>query len=243
MELVADVVGDLVDDIINEDMPFRDISNVDFTDRNLVNVFLDSANAQGSNFTGANLGGSFLMDADFTNANLSGANLSGSSLRNAILVNANLTGADLQGTTLTGANLHGANLTGANLNRADLTDADLSWSYLAGARLDNAIINNANFIGTIYDPQQQNIVMDRPLVGADLRSDYPASNQVVNQQQLENVTVVEDIDYCPICQLEGGEGIRTSCGHEFHAPCLLQWKRMDRRDCPICRQVGMFFGR
>lgn len=231
MELVPDVVGDLVDEIINEDMSFRDISNVDFTDRNLVNVFLESANAQGSNFTGANLGGSFLMDADFTNANLSGANLSGSSLRNAILVNANLTGANLDRANLTNAILHAANLTGANLNGADLTDADLSWSYLAGARLDNAITNNANFIGTIYDPQQQNIAMD-----------YPVNNQDINQHQLENVTVVENIDYCAICQ-EGGEGIRTRCGHEFHAPCLLQWKHMNRRDCPICRQVGMFFGK
>jgi hypothetical protein len=164
-----------------------------------------------------------LREADLREADLRGANLQGSNLRRADLTGARLegawlTGAWLEGAFLTGAFLTGADLTGADLTGADLTGADLTGADLTGARVERARLALAigvNPTGVVYlDP-------------VALRDD---------------LLVLDEIGVCPICHEEGGPGVLTTCEHEFHASCLLEWKRTGRGGCPMCRGEGTFFG-
>ena len=46
---------------------------------------------------------------------------------------------------------------------------------------------------------------------------------------------------CPICQKTIASGhIKTSCGHDFHKQCLIQWCKVQEKketiSCPICRE-------
>ena len=46
---------------------------------------------------------------------------------------------------------------------------------------------------------------------------------------------------CPICQKTIASGhIKTSCGHDFHKQCLIQWCKVQEKketiSCPICRK-------
>ena len=147
------------------------------------------------------------------NTILRGANLRGANLRGA-----DLSGADLSGADLTGADLIGADLSGADLLGADLTGADLSGAVARVERASLALATiGVNPTGVVY-------------IGVD-----PVALR-------DDLVVVDVIDVCPICHEEGGPGVRTTCGHEFHASCLLDWKRTGRGDCPMCRREGSFFG-
>jgi hypothetical protein len=166
-------------------------------------------------------------------ANLSGANLRGAEIQRANLEDANLTGADLTEAHLYGAklreanlreaNLRGANLTVTNLRLADLTGANLRGAWLTGANLRGARVERASLALAInVDPT--GVVYVDPFA---LRDD---------------LLVLDEIDVCPICHEEGGPGVLTTCEHEFHASCLLEWKRTGRGGCPMCRGEGTFFG-
>ena len=120
---------------------------------------------------------------------------------------------NLSGANLAGARLRRANLAGANLAGANLQGADLAGARVERARLALAI--GVNPAGVVYvDP-------------VALRDD---------------LLVVDEIGVCPICHEEGGPGVLTTCEHEFHASCLLEWKLTGRGDCPMCRGEGTFFG-
>ena len=44
---------------------------------------------------------------------------------------------------------------------------------------------------------------------------------------------------CTVCMGEmevGDEGVRLSCGHQFHGPCVEQWLRGYVSSCPVCRK-------
>ncbi len=112
---------DLVKDIFDRSIPYRQLKGVD-----LSNAMLSSVNLSGANLSGANLSGAYLFSANLSGANLSGANLNNTYLSNANLRDANLHDAKLIVANLIDANLRHANLRYANLSRAFLFNADLS---------------------------------------------------------------------------------------------------------------------
>jgi len=47
--------------------------------------------------------------------------------------------------------------------------------------------------------------------------------------------------YCPICQEISYKPIRLDCDHLFCLRCLLKAKRMNIRDCPLCREKDVIY--
>ncbi|KAG4107024.1 hypothetical protein H8356DRAFT_391403 [Neocallimastix lanati (nom. inval.)] len=47
--------------------------------------------------------------------------------------------------------------------------------------------------------------------------------------------------FCPICQEISYKPIRLDCGHLFCLRCLLKAKRMNCRDCPLCREKDVIY--
>jgi len=111
-----------------------------------------------------------------------------------------------------------ANLQGTDLEGANLAGARLRGTNLRGARVERASLALA------IDVNPTGVVYVDPVA---LRDD---------------LLVVDEIGVCPICHEEGGPGVLTTCEHEFHASCLLEWKLTGRGDCPMCRGEGTFFG-
>ncbi len=111
-----------------------------------------------------------------------------------------------------------ANLQGTDLEGANLAGARLRGTNLRGARVERASLALA------IDVNPTGVVYVDPVA---LRDD---------------LLVVDEIGVCPICHEEGGPGVLTTCEHEFHASCLLEWKRTGRGGCPMCRGEGTFFG-
>jgi uncharacterized protein YjbI with pentapeptide repeats len=111
-----------------------------------------------------------------------------------------------------------ANLQGTDLEGANLAGARLRGTNLRGARVERASLALA------IDVNPTGVVYVDPVA---LRDD---------------LLVVDEIGVCPICHNEGGPGVLTTCEHEFHASCLLEWKSTGRGDCPMCRGEGTFFG-
>jgi uncharacterized protein YjbI with pentapeptide repeats len=111
-----------------------------------------------------------------------------------------------------------ANLQGTDLEGANLAGARLRGTNLRGARVERASLALA------IDVNPSGVVYVDPVA---LRDD---------------LLVVDEIGVCPICHEEGGPGVLTTCEHEFHASCLLEWKRTGRGGCPMCRGEGTFFG-
>ena len=121
------------------------------------------------------------------------------------------------GRNLSWVNLQRANLVGAYLHGANLTGADLTGAHVERASLALAI--NVDPAGVVY-----------------------IGEEVALRELRDDLLVVDEIGVCPICHYEGGPGVLTTCEHEFHASCLLEWKRTGRGDCPMCRVEGTFFG-
>ena len=187
--------------------------------RNLEGAYLARAYLAGARLDEANLREAILEEADLEGANLDQADLRGANLYGANLVDANLTGALLVEADLVEADLERADLRWADLIGADLTDADLTGANLTGARVERASLALAigvNQTGVVYIGEE-----------VALRDD---------------LLVIDEIGVCPICHEEGGPGVLTTCEHEFHASCLLEWKRTGHGGCPMCRGEGTFFG-
>jgi len=47
--------------------------------------------------------------------------------------------------------------------------------------------------------------------------------------------------YCPICRDISYKPIRLSCGHLYCLRCLVKAKKLNIRDCPICREPGAVY--
>jgi len=47
--------------------------------------------------------------------------------------------------------------------------------------------------------------------------------------------------YCPICRDISYKPIRLNCGHLYCLRCLVKAKRLNIRDCPICREPGAVY--
>jgi hypothetical protein len=144
------------------------------------------------------------------------------------------------------------NTTMASLFRANLREAELDGAHLRGANLEGARVEREQLGRAIgFNPEgviYVNVDGDTDDEYADGDTDDEDADGDTDDEDVDGVAlrddlvVVGEVDVCPICQEEGGPGVRTNCGHEFHAPCLLDWKRRGRGDCPMCRQVGMYFG-
>ena len=102
----------------------RDLTGVDFSDRDLRGTFL-----RGKVLVEARFEGSVLRRAVLTRANLSGA-----VLRGADLVGAQAKHANFRGAVLVDAKLSGARLQGADLRGCDLVGAELGGAKLEGAK-------------------------------------------------------------------------------------------------------------
>lgn len=91
-------------------------------------------------FSGRNLDG-----ADFFWALLQGTNLKDASLQNANLQSASLTNIDHLKTNLTNANLTGASLQKAKLDRATLNNTNLTNAQMQGTSFDGTDITSTKF--------------------------------------------------------------------------------------------------
>lgn len=53
-----------------------------------------------------------------------------------------------------------------------------------------------------------------------------------------NARSEQDSERCIICQDGLDHPFPLSCGHRFHAECLVPWFRAGHRACPTCRDTG-----
>jgi uncharacterized protein YjbI with pentapeptide repeats len=130
----------LIENIINRPLLFRQLKRVD-----LIRANLHGADLRGANLYGAKLGSVDLSGADLRDANLSGAKLGGGNLSGADLRGANLYGAKLGSVDLSGANLRDADLINTDLSGANLSDATLYGSNLSGTNLSVANVDKTIF--------------------------------------------------------------------------------------------------
>ncbi len=230
------VVSLQVQNLEGADLHDANLEGVDLRDANLRDANLEGVDLRGANLEGVDLRGANLRGADLGGADLRWANLEGVDLLGANLVLANLVWADLHGARLQGANLQEAILQWADLEGVDLQGANLQGADLEGANLEGANLEGANLEGARVERDR----LDRALAANPTGVIYVGENQVLALR--DDLAVVDDVEVCPICQQEGGTGVRTNCGHEFHASCLLRWRGRGRSDCPMCRREGMFFG-
>lgn len=95
-----------------------DLTNRDFSYKNLAGAVFVAAEMRGANFQGANLTSAILTKGDLLGANLEAANLTGALVDRVTLDNANLTNAILTEAIMTRSRFYEADVTGA-----DFTDA------------------------------------------------------------------------------------------------------------------------
>jgi len=50
----------------------------------------------------------------------------------------------------------------------------------------------------------------------------------------ESDNLDDDVEDCSICLEQLNRKVVTSCNHEFHAKCILQWNT-EHDQCPLCR--------
>ena len=129
---------------------------LDLSDADLREVYLDGADLRRANLRRANLGGMDLREtnlgkADLREANLSQAFLCGVNLSQALLREANLSRAALDVVNFSEADLSGANLSQAYLTRAKLVGANLKRAKLSGVELDEADLREASLDETYLD--------------------------------------------------------------------------------------------
>ena len=134
----------------------KNFSNVDFSNRSLLNLTFNHSDLSGANFDNCRLYGcSFeqanLRGASFKNAQMPGVDLSSTCLSKANFESANLCGtridwANLRDAMLCGANLSHANLESSNLKRADCSNADFSDANLSSTNLEFAKCIGSQFV-------------------------------------------------------------------------------------------------
>jgi uncharacterized protein YjbI with pentapeptide repeats len=95
-----------------------DLTNRDFSQKNLVGAVFVAAEMRGTNFQGSDLTNAILTKGVMLGANLEGANLTGALVDRVTLDNANLKNAVFQEATMTRSRFYDADITGA-----DFTDA------------------------------------------------------------------------------------------------------------------------
>ena len=138
----------LIQDIIDNPKPHRELSNVNLSEAYLPNVDLHNANLSNSDLSNISLCGANLIHANLEGANLRGANLAHADLRNANLRRADLTDTYLVGADLRRANLSFSYLTHSRLSYAKMNYADLNGAGLLGVSLYKANLTNANLENT-----------------------------------------------------------------------------------------------
>ncbi len=109
-----------------------DLTNRDFSNKNLVGAVFVSAEMRGANFQGSNLTNAILTKGVMLGANLAGANLTGALVDRVTLDNANLTNAIFTEAIMTRSRFYEADITGA-----DFTDAIID-RYQASLLCDRA---------------------------------------------------------------------------------------------------------
>jgi uncharacterized protein YjbI with pentapeptide repeats len=95
-----------------------DLTNRDFSNKNLVGAVFVSAEMRGANFQGSDLTNAILTKGVMLGANLAGANLTGALVDRVTLDNANLTNTIFTEAIMTRSRFYDADITGA-----DFTDA------------------------------------------------------------------------------------------------------------------------
>jgi uncharacterized protein YjbI with pentapeptide repeats len=95
-----------------------DLTNRDFSNKNLVGAVFVSAEMRGANFQGSDLTNAILTKGVMLGANLAGANLTGALVDRVTLDNANLTNAIFTEATMTRSRFYDADITGADFSDA-----------------------------------------------------------------------------------------------------------------------------
>lgn len=95
-----------------------DLTNRDFSNKNLVGAVFVSAEMRGANFQGSNLTNAILTKGVMLGANLAGANLTGALVDRVTLDNANLTNAIFTEAIMTRSRFYDADITGADFSDA-----------------------------------------------------------------------------------------------------------------------------
>ena len=130
-----------------EDLTGADLSNLDFSEQELIRARLRQCRGRKTNFMKATLRYADFAGADLQEAYFIGANLLEANFENADLRQADLYLADLTRARLMGANLEAANLESACLQAADLTRANFHAANLNQANLLDAITLETAFRG------------------------------------------------------------------------------------------------
>ncbi|HEY9611949.1 pentapeptide repeat-containing protein [Allocoleopsis sp.] len=95
-----------------------DLTNRDFSKKNLVGAVFVAAEMRGTNFQGADLTNAILTKGVMLGANLEGANLTGALVDRVTLDNANLKNAIFQEATMIRSRFYDADITGADFSDA-----------------------------------------------------------------------------------------------------------------------------
>jgi uncharacterized protein YjbI with pentapeptide repeats len=114
------------------ELSLYDLSELNFSHRDLSGLVLVDKQLRGADFTSANLTRANLVRSDLSDAQLYNAKLFNTDLSHANLSGANLKYANMRNANLTGANLRGANLDWANLTGAIVIDEQLATAVLRG---------------------------------------------------------------------------------------------------------------
>ena len=169
----------------------KDLKGVDLryailTGANLNNVNLSKANLNNVNLSNLNLSNANLSHVNLSNFNLSNTNLSHANLNGVTLHKINLSGVNLDGVDLSGIYLYGADLrntvltgtilTYANLAESNLDGVDLSNNDLTGVNLSGVDLSNTVLTGTILvEAKKIKISIKNPS-----NSNWPALNEIQN---------------------------------------------------------------
>lgn len=146
-----------VKDLSDMDFTRRDLTGKDYADHNLENCVFTFATLKEGKFRGANLRG-----ADFSSASLDKSDMSETDLREAKFTWAGAQGVNFDKANLTGVDMSNTSVQGSTFKEADLrkvkgikdiTRADFSGADLRGANLQDSkdYSNNAIFKGAKYD--------------------------------------------------------------------------------------------
>jgi uncharacterized protein YjbI with pentapeptide repeats/beta-lactamase regulating signal transducer with metallopeptidase domain len=139
----------------NSSFSGSDLSNVNFRNASLRNAGFEGSTLDGAQFRGANLAGARFNGASidgvhFEGANLQGASFQGTDLTSAHFDNAairNILASGCSGCDLSGIDARGIDLSGLEISGTNLSDANLSGANLRGARLSGVNLSSAKLDG------------------------------------------------------------------------------------------------